>query len=175
MIKFLKWRKISVISRAGKATGRNKYMMNVVQDQREPFWLDFQHRVTEWKLDQAEAEQDSDREDVMLVYTNDSEDVLLVYKNGELEKAKKNELRKWLDNDVFEQVPDNGQPRIYTRWICTNRPLDGNTVVKARLVAKGFQDKEAGNIRSDSPTCSKESIWTATVHVNGLQLITISA
>ena len=143
------WRRMNVISRAGKATGVNKYMMNVVLDQGDPFWLDFQHGVTEWKLDHAEQ-------------ISDGEDVMLVYRNDELEVAKKKELQKWRKNQVYEQVPDNGQPRIHTRWVCTNSNLAvGESEVKARLVAKGFQDVEAGNIRSDSPTCSKEGILIA--------------
>ena len=35
------WRKLNVISSAGKATGKNKYLMNVALEQGEPFWLDF--------------------------------------------------------------------------------------------------------------------------------------
>ena len=83
---------------------------------------------------------------------------MLVYNNDELERAKRNELQKWIRNQVYVQVPDNGQPRIHTRWVCTNNTsvFTGKLEVKTRLVAKGFQDVEAGNVRSDSPTCSKE-------------------
>ena len=35
---------------------------------------------------------------------------------------------------------------------------NGKQTFKARLVAKGFQDKDACNVRNDSPTCSKESL-----------------
>ena len=41
------WRKLNVISRAGKASGKNKYSMNVALEQGEPFWRDFQHGVLE--------------------------------------------------------------------------------------------------------------------------------
>ena len=43
------WRKLNVISRAGKATGKNKHLMNVALEQGKPFWLDFEHGVLEWK------------------------------------------------------------------------------------------------------------------------------
>ena len=36
------WRKLNVISKAGKATGKNKHSMNVAL---EPFWLDFEYGV----------------------------------------------------------------------------------------------------------------------------------
>ena len=43
------WRKLTVISRAGKATGKNKHLMNVALEQGKPFWLDLVHGVLEWK------------------------------------------------------------------------------------------------------------------------------
>ena len=41
------WRKLNVVSRAGKATGKNKYLMNVTTEGGDPFWLDFEHGVLE--------------------------------------------------------------------------------------------------------------------------------
>lgn len=41
------WREFNIISKAGKATGKNKYLINVVMEEGEPFWLDFEHGVTE--------------------------------------------------------------------------------------------------------------------------------
>ena len=37
------WRKLNVISRAGKVTGKNKHLMDMALEQSEPFWLDFEH------------------------------------------------------------------------------------------------------------------------------------
>ena len=48
------WRKLNVISRAGKATGKNEYLMNVVIEQDELFWIDFEHGVSEWKTSEVE-------------------------------------------------------------------------------------------------------------------------
>ena len=62
-----------------------------------------------------------------------------------------------LDYDVFEEVKDEGQETIGSRWVVTIKEKhDGqkhNT--KARLVAPGFQ--ETMKPQSDSPTVSKES------------------
>ncbi len=55
-------------------------------------------------------------------------------------------------------MPDQGQPKILTRWVYTNKESNGKQTFKARLVAKGFQDKDACNVRNDSPICSKESL-----------------
>lgn len=41
------------ISRLGKATERKKFMMNVVIDQDESFWLDFELDISEWKLNRT--------------------------------------------------------------------------------------------------------------------------
>ena len=40
------WRKLNVISRAGK----NKHLINVALEQGEPFWPDIVHGVLEWKV-----------------------------------------------------------------------------------------------------------------------------
>ena len=60
-----------------------------------------------------------------------------------------------------QTVSDKGQPRISTRWVYTHKSVNNKQVCKARLVARGFQDRDAGNIKNDSPTCSKEGVRTA--------------
>ena len=81
--------------------------------------------------------------------------------NDQLDEAKKRELQSWVEHQVYTQVPDRGQPKILTRWVYTNKESKGKQTFKARLVAKGFQDKDACNVRNDSPTCSKESLRVA--------------
>ena len=78
-----------------------------------------------------------------------------------LETARENELQSWIKNKVYTQVSDQGQPRISTRWVYTHKNVNNKQVCKARLVARGFQDRNAGNIRNDSPTCSKEGLRIA--------------
>ena len=43
------------------------------------------------------------------------------------------------------------------RWVITQKTIDDNQVVKARLVARGFEE-DTSDIRTDSPTVSKENI-----------------
>ena len=59
---------------------------------------------------------------------------------------------------VFEEVEDNGQERISSRWVITKKEkADGQkTDYKGRLVARGFQEKSAP--QSDSPTMLRESL-----------------
>ena len=54
------WRKLNVISRAGKATSKNKHLMNVALEQGEPFWLDFEHGVLEWKASEIRPTRDDE-------------------------------------------------------------------------------------------------------------------
>ena len=158
------WRDMKVINRAGKATGRNKYLMNVILEDGEPFWLDFQNGVCEWKIMDVESNQETDGdyvvedENVAEDENTSYEDVMIASSNHEMELAKKRELQSWVDNKVYTQVLDRGQSKISTRWICTTKVKNDNMIYKARLVAKGFQDADAGNIRNDSPTCSKEGL-----------------
>ena len=59
---------------------------------------------------------------------------------------------------VFEDVKDEGQETVYSRWVITRKEkADGQKQkVKGRLVAKCFQEKEAP--QSDSPTMLRESM-----------------
>ena len=73
--------------------------------------------------------------------------------------AKKEEFAKLKENSVFEVVPDQGQTAISTKWVFTEKKLsDGGVKVKARLVAKGFEEKNSADLRTDSPTCSRQSL-----------------
>ena len=84
---------------------------------------------------------------------------LPVSKQGtpEVKEAKQTEVRNLMDYDVFEEVSDEGQETIGSRWVVTEKEKhDGQKLqTKARLVARGFQ--ETLKPQSDSPTVSKES------------------
>ena len=72
-------------------------------------------------------------------------------------KAKDQELERWKQYDVFEEVEDVGQEAITTRWIMTVKTNSGENLTKARLVARGFEE-DTSSIRTDSPTISKECL-----------------
>ena len=148
------WQEITVLSRAGKATGANRYIMNVKMIDGDT-WLDFEKSVSEWKECEnitASDESCSDSAD---------EEVLAMSDNyGNFDEAKQIELKSWVGNQVFTVVPDRGQDCISTRWIYSIKKCKTGSVKKARLVAKGFQDQES-DVRSDSPTCAKESLRLA--------------
>ena len=75
----------------------------------------------------------------------------------EILEAKENEIQNLKTYETFEEIKDEGQETIGSRWIVTEKQKhDGQKqAYKARLVAKGFQ--EIDQPQSDSPTAAKES------------------
>ena len=71
--------------------------------------------------------------------------------------AKLEEIQKWRDMDVIDEVPDTGQPRISCRWVCTEKMKGGVLVLKARLCVRGCEEVNE-QAKTDSPTCQKESL-----------------
>ena len=59
--------------------------------------------------------------------------------------------------ETFEEVDDLGQPTLSCRWVCTDKLKEGKLISKARLVVRGFEENTS-QIKTDSPTCSKETI-----------------
>ena len=75
-------------------------------------------------------------------------------------EAKSSEMENLLNFETFEEVKDNGQKTIDSRWILNEKQAhDGQKKkVKARLVAKGFQEEYKP--QSDSPTVLRDSLKT---------------
>ena len=80
------------------------------------------------------------------------------HKNPEIVAAKSKEAENLRDFDTYEEVKDEGQTKIGSRWVITKKEShDGQkTNYKARIVARGFQEEEKP--QSDSPTAMRESI-----------------
>ena len=67
--------------------------------------------------------------------------------------AKAKELANFDDYGAFEEVKDEGQKVLGTRYVLTEKP---DLSIKARFVTKGFQENFAN--QSDSPTSSRETV-----------------
>lgn len=146
-----KWKKSKIISKGGKATGKNWAYMNVQdQDDEKPKGLNFDSDVAEWKpfedLKIADTNQVCDV-NVTLVPQNRHEDEAI-------RVAKDAELENWKRFSVYEEVADCGQSCISTRWVITEKIKQEKVVVKARLVARGFEAIE--EVQADSPTAGKD-------------------
>ena len=75
----------------------------------------------------------------------------------QIKSAKDDEISKWIEEEVFNEVKDEGQNRVTTTWVITPKMQNGETYVKARLVVRGYEEVDS-KIRSDSPTCAKENV-----------------
>ena len=82
---------LKIISRAGKATGSNKFFMNVVQGENRPFCLDFENSVNSWEATEETKNEDGASEDT-------SEIFLLSVTDPLVEQAKQKELSSWIKN-----------------------------------------------------------------------------
>ena len=92
-------------------------------------------------------------------HCNVPEDVLFGTEtdNSRFDSAKREELKKWIDMETYEEVEDQGQPFLTCKWVCTEK-VKGNVLIsKARLVVRGFEE-DTSQIQTDSPTCNKESV-----------------
>ena len=75
----------------------------------------------------------------------------------EVKIAKKAEIRNLQDYETFIKVKDEGQTRVGSRWVITEKEQHNGqkTKFKATQVASGFQ--ESLKPQSDSPMAAKES------------------
>ncbi|CAG2236079.1 unnamed protein product [Mytilus edulis] len=134
------WTKATVLSKAGKTTGKNKHWYNVQDD------VDEDKKSVD--LDKVEWEKvtgDSDENEIGVNMTKSS------FLNDE-EIAKQTELSKLHNFDTYEECDDIGQNVLSTRWVITTK--DNQT--KARLVVRGFE--EEFSMQRDSPTVGKGMI-----------------
>ena len=63
--------------------------------------------------------------------------------NNDIYCAKIGELKKWKESHVCEPVKFIGQNTISTRWVVTEKYINGEKRTKARLVARGFEEKNS--------------------------------
>ena len=43
-----------------------------------------------------------------------------------------------------------------TRWVLTEKFVNGNKTTKARLIERGFEEDHLAKLRTDSPTCKRK-------------------
>ena len=139
------WVKAKVVSRGGKATGKNWAYLNVQNDNDDSrSGVNFVKDVEEWH---NMEEVDDVNAVVVPISRHDEEKV---------KNAKRQELDNWRLFGVYEEVPYTGQCLMSTRWVITEKETGGNRTLKARLVVRGFE--EDYEVKTDSPTVHKESL-----------------
>ena len=136
------WKPAKVISRAGKANGKNKSWFNLESsDDQSRMAIDLEE--CEWK---------------QIPHAPEEVNIVIIPKNQqqtpECEQAKLEEIEKLKQFNTFSVVKDEGQFRISTTWVLWEK----NGGVRARLVARGYE--ESFKERTDSPTVSKNVLRT---------------
>ena len=130
------WVNGTIISRAGKASGKYKNWYNVRNENNDERSIDLERH--DWqKIPETEI-------NITETSSNKSLD------SSEINIAKEIELEKLAQFETYEEVADCGQKVLSTRWVITNK--DGKT--KARLVVRGFEERDL-EIPRDSPTVGK--------------------
>ena len=144
------WDFATVVSRAGKATGKYSKWINIHPDNGEVKAVDFGNDIQDWKyVEGGHSEPENASEENIT-------EVFICASNENVMPAKKFELDNWKNFDVYEEVEDKGQSAISARWVCTERIKKDEKSIKARLVARGYEEEE--KVQSDSPTGNKDTL-----------------
>ena len=129
MSDFDEWKEGIVISRGGKATGKNKGYFNM-QNPKTGCVFGLNLQQVEYKV----INNDECMNEVNVVFIPEQ-----YHKDEFVIDAKQRELDSWKKFEVYTEVEDKGQMTLSTRWIITEKTYPGgNTDAKARLVVRGF-------------------------------------
>ena len=129
---------MTVINRAGKVGGKYGHCYNIQNQQGEGTCIDLLRDFHKWRK------------------VPDSKEILSCSLSDREYQAKLAEHDNWVSNNVYVKVNDCGQSTISLRWVVTEKMKNNVPVVKAHLVARGFEEDLFH--RTDSPTCSKDSL-----------------
>ena len=150
-----------VLSRGGRSTTPNWHYLNIMEENgqegkccsfKEVSW----RPIVDSQLT-TEIEDSVTNNDLNLVHAEETFYGSVPQNEQQYAIAKQEEIQKWKDFNTFVEVLDEGQPTVSTRWVCTRKFKGDRVVTKARLVARGFEEN-SDNLKTDSPTCSKECL-----------------
>ena len=146
------WITGKIHSRAGKVGRKYEDFFNIINDTTgQAECIDWK-TVEKWHL----VDIDGSREQEQII---DESNWVYITENAcnksEILDAKMKELDNWKINDVYNEVPDQHQKCISSRWVLTEKNENNKRQIKARLVAKGYEEDLRKVV--DSPTCTKEA------------------
>lgn len=159
-----------------KKTSIYKYCKHVLIGKDLIIQKDFEKDIDEWNEVPDEEKEDNieeekDYAEPYLMIEDDTECVFPVkiiptkeYNRPEVQEAMQAEILKYKSFNAFKEVQNVGQPSIPIKWVVTEQKEDGkNQPYKARMCIRGDLEKGKENIRSDSPTASKETLKLALI------------
>ena len=139
---------VEILSRAGKATGKNRNCFNIQYldpTNEKPGWIDLSSVSNVARVDPG----DGNKSDCLFIDDCSS---------PQIEEAKQREIQSWRENGVFREITDTGEESIDTRWVITFKSTNEGLVPKARLVARGFQDENLTKSQTESPVIGRSVI-----------------
>ena len=57
-------------------------------------------------------------------------------------EAKLQELTQWDKEGVYDEINNNGQERIFLRWVITKKVNNGSKFAKASFCTRGFEEEK---------------------------------
>ena len=118
------WITDTIMSRAGKATGKYKTWYNIKNENNKERSIDL--GSLEWEM--------IPETEINIAAVSDN----MGSKDKDITMAKENEFDKLAQFGTYEEVVNSGQKTLSTRWVITTK--DRNS--KARLVVRGFEEKD---------------------------------
>ena len=79
----------------------------------------------------------------MPVHRSDETYISEIYqsaKDQEVYEAKMRELNSWREQNVYEEVHNEGQQTISVSWVIKPKIMNGQHSTKARLCTRGFEE-----------------------------------
>ena len=172
------WFECKLVRKAGKSGGKYKHSWNIVREGKYEN-IDFQRDVGAFEVlpsqDISDPAENTDADATLLEGTTTNEVASdcttpaadeIVYEQAflglhgqETLAAKQRELESWESEHVYDEVDDEGQFALSTRWVLKPKIVDDTYIIKALLCAGGFEEEKI--FRTDSPTCSREGIRIA--------------
>ena len=150
-----------------KKTSKYRYWKHLLLSNGLTVEKDFENGIAEWNIDNEEEEDPSEVDDTN--FTLDDKEgssgcfpVIVPrskYHQPEVQSAIASEISKYKSFEAFREVEDEGQKCIPTKWVVTEQFSSGKSEpYKARMCIRGDLEGGKENIRSDSPTATKEAV-----------------
>ena len=180
------WQKSRVLSRAGKATGKNATWWNIEDDEGQQKSVDFS-KVSNLQVSNPTMHTSSYNESPENLTKNlpnlslnksktinspdESYDELQVHHTlmvksvEDIKEAKERELLEWKKENVYSEEDDINQECISLRWVLKEKITGETRTMKARLCARGYEEEQ--NFCTHSPTCSREGFRFAACIIAG--------
>ncbi|KAK4314174.1 hypothetical protein Pmani_014507 [Petrolisthes manimaculis] len=136
------WTKATILSHAGKVTGKYKTWLNIQDDGCDPKSIDWITGVKQWEYEPQDHISDTSLSECNEVFLSVSRQY-----DKDVLAAKQAELENWKKFKVFEEVSDRGQPSMSSQYLKNVKPVPIN-ITRACNKLEDCNKTEQENLRS---------------------------